>query len=440
MDVSTEITGPLSVAITPEGSMREADEVTAMLRLHRLGWGTRRIAAALGCSRTTVQRYLSTGEWRPYRRTARARLLEPHMSWLTERFTRHRGNADVVRQDLAHELGVTVSLRTIERAVAPLRQALAAEARATVRFETPPGRQLQIDFGETRVPIGEETVQVHLFVATLGYSRRLFCQPFRHQRQSAWFAGLEASFRHFGGIPRDVLLDNPRALVDYHNVQTREVRFNAGFLAFARDWGFTPRACAPYRARTKGKDERGVGYVKHNAIAGHRFASWEALEAHLLAWTRDVADQRRHGTTEEAPRVRFDREEASALQPLAGRTSFLATRTVMRCVGSEGTVELDTNRYSVPWRLIGTVVRVEVRDGKVCIHDASAEVATHAEVSGRRQRVVQAAHYQAMPGTVRAVTVTPDQTDPGADDPPSSDPALLRPLAEYEALLGGGWS
>lgn len=440
MDVSTELTGPLSVASTPEGSMREPDEVTAMLRLHRLGWGTRRIAGALGCSRTTVQRYLSTGEWHPYRRTERPRLLDPHKTWLTERFTRHHGNADVVRQDLARERGVTVSLRTIERAVAPLRQLLAAAARATVRFETPPGRQLQIDFGETQVVIGEGTIRVHLFVATLGYSRRLFCQPFRHQRQSAWFAGLEACFRHFGGIPRDVLLDNPRALVDYHNVQTREVRFNAGFVAFARDWGFTPRACAPYRARTKGKDERGVGYVKHNAIAGHCFPSWEALEGHLAAWTRDVADQRRHGTTEEAPRVRFDREEASALQPLAGRASFLATRTVMRCVGAEGTVELDTNRYSVPWRLIGTVVRVQVRDGKLHIHDGSAEVATHAEVSGRRQRVLQAAHYHAMPGTVRAAPAIPRQADPGTCDPPSSDPALLRPLAEYEALLGGGWS
>jgi transposase len=259
MDTSPEILGPLSVATTPEGSMREPDEVTAMLRLHRLGWGTRRIATALGCSRTTVQRYLSAGEWCPYQRTERRRLLEPHMAWLTERFPRHRGNADVVRQDLARELGVAVSLRTIERALAPMRQSLAAEARATVRFETPPGCQLQIDFGETQVPIGDETVRVHLFVATLGYSRRLFCQPFRHQRQSAWFAGLEACFRHFGGIARDVLLDNPRALVDYHNIQTREVRFNAGFLAFARDWGFTPRACAPYRARTKGKDERGVG-------------------------------------------------------------------------------------------------------------------------------------------------------------------------------------
>lgn len=159
-----------------------------------------------------------------------------------------------------------------------------------------------------------------------------------------------------------------------------------------------------------------------------------------MAWTRDVADQRRHGTTEEAPRVRFDREEASALQPLAGRSSFITTRTLMRCVGSEGTVELDTNRYSVPWRLIGTVVRVEVCDGKVRIHDGAAEVAIHAEVSGRRQRVLQAAHHHAMPGSVRAATVNPSHADPGADDPPASDPALLRPLAEYEALLGGGWS
>ena len=106
------------------------------------------------------------------------------------------------------------SLRTIERAVAPLRQELQAEARASVRFETPPGQQLQIDFGEMRVPIGGEAVRVHLFVATLGYSRRPFVQAFRHERQSAWFDGLEGAFRHFGGMPQEVLLDNARALVD----------------------------------------------------------------------------------------------------------------------------------------------------------------------------------------------------------------------------------
>ena len=73
------------------------------------------------------------------------------------------------------------------------------------------------------------------------------------------------------GIPEEVLLDNARALVSQHDVHTRTVTFNPKFLAFARHWGFRPRACAPYRARTKGKDESGVGYVKRNAIAGHSF-------------------------------------------------------------------------------------------------------------------------------------------------------------------------
>ena len=80
-----------------------------------------------------------------------------------------------------------------------------------------------------------------------------------------WFDGIEAAFDHFGGVPQEVLLDNARALVDRHDAVTREVTFNARLIAFAGYWDFRPRACAPYRARTKGKDERGVGYVKHNA-------------------------------------------------------------------------------------------------------------------------------------------------------------------------------
>ena len=144
-----------------------------MLRLRGL-WGVRRIAAEFGCSHVTVRRYLEAGSWTGYRTPRRAKALDGLEEWLAERFRRPRGNADVVRRDLEREKGIVVSLRTVERAVAPLRQALEAEARATVRFETPPGRQLQIDFGETRVAIGGENVRLHLFGATLGYSRRCF--------------------------------------------------------------------------------------------------------------------------------------------------------------------------------------------------------------------------------------------------------------------------
>jgi transposase len=248
--------------------MLAPDEVASMVRLHQLGWGTRRIAEELRCSRNTVKRYLAAGSWTAIRPARRQRRLDGREDWLKECFRRHRGNCDVVRQDLLREHGVRVSLRTVERAAAPLRQALQAEARACLRFETAPGKQLQIDFGATTASIGGERVRLHLFVATLGYSRRPFVRAFRHERQSAWFDGMEGAFQRFGGVPREVLFDNARALVDYHDAATGEVRFNERLLAFAGYWRFHPRACAPYRARTKGKDERGVGSVKRSAVAG----------------------------------------------------------------------------------------------------------------------------------------------------------------------------
>ena len=230
-------------ATTRGDQMQTPEAVAAMRRLHQLGWGIKRIARELDCSAHTVRHYLRQGEWRPSRRLVRRRALGGLDDWLAASFRQHRGNADVVRQELQRVHGLQVSLRTVERAVRPWCQPLEAEARATVRFETPPGRQLQIDFGTTTVRIGEEPVVVRLFVATLGYSRRAFVAAFDHQQQAAWLEGLERTFRHFGGIPEEVLLDNARALVDEHDRTTRVVVFNARFLAFARYWGFQPRAC-----------------------------------------------------------------------------------------------------------------------------------------------------------------------------------------------------
>ena len=412
--------------------MRVPDEVAAMLHLHRLGWGLRRIAREVGCSPMTVQRYVAAEGWVAFRAPCRPGALAGLEGWLSERFRRHRGNAGVVRQELASERGIRVSLRTVERAVAPLRRELRAEALATVRFETPPGRQLQIDFGERQVRIGEETVRAYLFVATLGYSRRLFVRAFRHERQASWFAGIEEAFRHFGGRPAELLLDNARALVDRHDAQTREVVFNERFHAFARYWDIRPQACAPYRARTKGKDERGVGYVKRNAIAGRGFASWAELEAHLARWTREVADLRVHGTTGEAPRVRFDRDEAAALRPLGDKPPFGQLRELTRRVQNDGCVDVDTNHYSVPWPLIGAGVSVVVCGGEVAIRHAGAEVARHAQRLGRRERAILPAH-------LRGLVTAGVAADGAAPVPPSLMGELLRPLAEYEQVAGGSW-
>jgi transposase len=164
----------------PRGEvMKTPDDVAAMVRLKACGWGLKRIARELGCSHHTVKHCVAAGGPLAFKAPQRAKALDGHEDWLRERFLRHRGNADVVRQDLAAEKGITVSLRTLQRAVQPYRQAHKAEALASVRFETPPDRQLQIDFGERLVEIGGAKIKAFMFVATLGYSRRLHVRACR---------------------------------------------------------------------------------------------------------------------------------------------------------------------------------------------------------------------------------------------------------------------
>ena len=149
--------------------------------------------------------------------------------------------------------------------------------------------------------------------------------------------------------------------------------------------------------------------------------SWHALEAHLAEWQREIADARIHGTTGERPIDRFLRDEAAALRPLDGRPSFVAVRELSRPVQSDACVEVDTNAYSVPWRLIGEAVPVEVTGEHVRVFYAASEVARHSYTLGRRQRILDRQHLAGIVGA--ATRTTPVR-------------ALLRPLREY-ALAGG---
>lgn len=398
------------------------EDVAAMLRLKQAGWGSRRIARELGCSRNTVREYLRKGGWKPYKTPCRASVLDPYSELVRELFLKHQGNAAVVLQEL-EKRAIEVSLRTVERAVKPYRQELRALAQATLRFETRPGQQLQADFGQCTVQLAGKAAKVHLCVVTLGYSRRCFVSAWPCQRQAQWLEGIERSFRYFDGIAAELLVDNARALVEHHNLKTREVVFHPTFVAFCKHWGIEPRACAPYRARTKGKDERSVAYVKRNAIAGHDFESWEHLEQHLQWWMREVADERIHGTTGEKPIVRFDREEAAALQAIEGRPPFLMRRSFSRRVQTDCCVEVDTNHYSVPFRLVGKEVTVEVVDDELRVSFAGAEVARHPRHSGQHEWIIDPSHLD---GVVRKTFSTAVRTS-----------ELQRPLDVYEALIEG---
>ena len=425
-----------------EMAVQSPEDVEAMRRLAAAGWGRRRIAKELGCSPETVRKYLRQGGWQPYGKPSRSSTLDGQREWLRQRFLAHRGNADVVRQELASEKGIQVSLRTVERAVEPWRRDLRNAALATVRFETPPGKQLQADFGQCLVSIGGERVRVHLAVLTLGYSRRLLVRAFRAEKQDHWLEALEEGFRHWGGVPHEVLVDNARALVSQHDPERQILVFAQRLNDFASYWGFKPRACRPYRARTKGKDERGVAYVKKNAIAGREFSSWAEFEAHLVRWTREVADLRVHGTTGEVPLERFLRSEAQALYPLEDKPSFLAERELARIVHSDCCVEVEANWYSAPQALIRQRVSVLVRDQQVLIRHGGRIVAEHRrQRPGSRSRQVIDGHWEGLvPQRQRREAVGSLQGAVTGDGERGRrmvrGSELARPLAVYAEVIG----
>ena len=185
-----------------------------------------------------------------------------------------------------------------------------------VRYETPPGHQAQVDFAHCRFPWGVR----YALMAVLGYSRLLWVQFYPRQDLRTLLLGLEACFTAWGGVPEEALFDQMRSVV------TRDERLEGGgltrnleFLRFARHYGFRVRVCRPYRAKTKGKVERPIRYLRDNFLYGRTFLSDADLNAQVLDWLATVANPREHGTTHVPPIERFRAEEERALQPLPAR-------------------------------------------------------------------------------------------------------------------------
>ena len=187
---------------------------------------------------------------------------------------------------------------------------------AAVRFETPPGRQGQVDFGTFTLPWGRR----YALLVVLGHSRLLWLRFYRQQTMAVLIEGLESAFARFGGVPAELLFDQMRAVVlSDDRSGGGELVMNAEFLRFAAHWGFMPRSCRPYRARTKGKVERPIRDLRESFFYGREFVNDEDLNQQALRWLEGTANVRRHGTTGERPVDRFERDEQGALGPLAGR-------------------------------------------------------------------------------------------------------------------------
>ena len=289
--------------------------------LKRQGWSIRAIARETGLSRVTVRRYLEDPEAaaRYGPREPRPTKLGPYTDYILERIEAARPAwipAAVLLREI-QERGYQGGISRLKEYLAPLK---ATEPEPLVRFETEPGEQLQADF--TYVRRGRYPLLA--FVATLGYSRASYVRFTLGEDTATLCSCLRESLIYFGGVPAHVLLDNPKTVVierDFYG--EGQHRFNRELLALAEEFGFRPRLCRPYRAKTKGKVERFNGYLKGSFLvplaatlkqAGLRL-DLSSANSHIGPWLQNVANARVHGTTGEIPNVRLQLER-ERLQPL----------------------------------------------------------------------------------------------------------------------------
>ena len=333
------------------------------------------IAAALGVHPRTVRRALKRGGPAPGKRPwARHSKLDPYKAMVDRLLQEGVWNAVVIWRELQTlgYTGQTSILRDYIRPKRPLRS-----SRATVRFETAPGCQLQHDWAEVWTCLAGEQQKVYVAVNTLGYSRRFHFWAAPRADAEHTYESLIRAFEWFGGVPTEVLVDNQKAAVIEHR-HGGQVIYHPRFLDLASQYGFRPRACRPYRARTKGKDERMVRYLKeHFFVRYQAFDSLAHLNQQAEQWLVGEADQRVQGTVKEVVAVRFQREQPQ-LQPLPAHrfdTSYVESRVV----AWDGYVDVRGNRYSVPAALCGQSVTVRLTlEGQVSVIDSGGQcVAVH---------------------------------------------------------------
>jgi transposase len=404
-------------------------------QVHRLfhleGRSKAEIARQLELDRKTIRGILREPAWRAYARPERTdTLLTEHAPYLRERAPQVQYSARILWQELRRARQYRGSYETVKRFVQPLRAAERAADRATVRFETPPGLQSQVDWGQARIYFGHRPVTLHVFVLTLGYSRRSFFEPSLGETLSQFLDAHERAFDYFGGHTREHLYDRPRTVCA--PAGAGRVVWNVTFKQFADYWGFEPHLCRAYRAQTKGNVESGVKYFKRGFLPGRAFRDEVDLREQLGQWQTEVADVRIHGTTHERPGERFQREQPQLIAT-AGQPGFRLEASQPRIVATDYLISFEANRYSVPFTLVGQTVEVARRGNHLEICHRGTRVAAHELLPGKYHvRILPEHGPGAIARTVRRVRSTPI----GGGGRPALLDVEVRDLALYDALLG----
>ncbi len=369
-------------------------EVWFMIReFARQGLSLSEIARRVGCDRKTVRTHLANPNLPQYTpRPPQASKLDAFKPYLAQRLAGGVFNCAVLYRELCTR-GYPGKKTILRDYVQPYRQT--AHEHATVRFETPPGHQGQVDWGSFGTIVHEGRLRrLWCFALTLGYSRAMYAEfPVRQDLGTLLGCHLHA-FASLGGVPEQLLYDIQKTVVlEYHPDGLH--RWNAQYLDFADYHGFVPRLCRPYRAQTKGKIESGVKYIRGNFWPGcPDVPDLPALNAALWRWLDEVANVRIHGTPYETPVARLAQE---SLRPMTERPPYDLSLVSTRKSSKDCFISYGGCRYSVPspYALSRLTVR-ETPDGLLEVYAGLDCIARHHLASERHHTIVDPQHFDAL--------------------------------------------
>jgi transposase len=413
----------------------EVEERFMIKDLFRRGLTISEIARQTGHDRKTIRVILNeplVAAAKP--RQKKACKIDPYIPYLEKRLKEGVLNAQKLYQEIVAQ-GYEGKDRQVRQFVQPFREA--RQRQATMRYETEPGQQAQVDWGSFGfIQHQGRQRRLYAFVMTLGWSRAMYLE-FTVSADTAWWLRCHLhGFHYLGGIPREVLHDNLKTAV-LSRAADGVSHWHPRYLDFAHYYGFTPRACQPYQAQTKGKVESGVRYVRGNFWPGLAFRDLADLNRQGRQWLDTIANVRVHGTTRQIPWRQLSQEK---LQSLAGKADYDTSLITYRRSSKDCLVSYEGNYYSLPAAYAQQRLMLKETEQRLLLIFTldGQELARHHLVEGHQQRVVQKNHYQGLakatpkPKRLGAVQIGDQASLPLALDAPQVE---IRPLHHYEQWL-----
>jgi transposase len=374
--------------------MLSKEEFIIMQHYLEEGLSKTAIARKLGINRRTVHRYLKSSKTGPgYQpRPPKPSLLDPFKHYIQGRLEAYpelsvaRLQEEIVKQGYQGKYTILREYVVSQRPEIPLP--------LEIRFEVNPGRQAQADFAVFKTPFGS----VYALLIVLSWSRYLWVRFFCHQDQLTLLTGLHEALVAFGGVPDTLLFDRMKAVVARTEADGEAI-FTEEMLRFAHHYGFQPKACRPYRAKTKGKVERSVSYLRDSFFYGRTFRDLEDLNHQVEKWLEETANCRIHGTTHEIPAIRL-KQEVAYLKPL-NPDLFMPIVSFSRRVSRDGYVAYNGNEYSLPQGVGRGAVEVQVSSTQICLYQQEKLLAVHPVLAGRGERLLAPGHRQHLPRSLQ---------------------------------------